>query len=292
MKKINVLILDDNFVIANKVKRRLFSANRSYRIDSGIEIYPHYLEIDNTNPKISAKSVDDYVKENEIEFLLLDRGFGHIIEPKPNNPEELDIEYVYKDNTKSGFYIEHLLEEWKRLKKSSLKAIKGAIVYTYDDYRELNKQGEVIKDEIVNELVSILPRKCKLDVLLAYSDIYKIAEIDLYEGYAEEGVIKLGKKNEFVLYGIFVGELLYHKIIQMLSVRNLQSIKDKKATLLYRLAILYLIFISISVGGNAIFTYLFSESKVVIGVAALIFGLLLPFIILLLKPSILIDIDE
>lgn len=292
MKIIHILILDDNFVIANKVKKRIFSADRSYKYDSGIEIFPHYLKVDNTNSKAAAKEVNNYIKENEIQYLLLDRGFGEIIEPIQDNPIGLDPNYIYKDNRENGFHIENLLFELKAIKKNALAKIKGVIVYTYDDYRELNKQGDTIKEEIVHELKSILSPKCKIDVLLAYSDIYKIAEIDLYEGYEGEGIIKLGKKNEFVLYGIFVGELLYHKIIQMINVKNYGLIKERKILLFYRLIILYLIFISISVGGNAIFNYLFYQNKTIIGVVSLIFGLLVPFIILLLKPSLLIDIEE
>jgi hypothetical protein len=49
MKRIEVLILDDNFVIARKIKERLFKANVIYKHASGIEIFPYYLEVDNQN---------------------------------------------------------------------------------------------------------------------------------------------------------------------------------------------------------------------------------------------------
>ncbi len=292
MKPINILILDDNFVIADKVKRRLFSADKSYKYESGIEIFPHYIRIDNTDAKIAANTVNNYIKENDIKYLLLDRGFGEIIDPNETNNNELNSEYVYKNNDKSGFYIENLLSELKAIKKNGLSKIKGAVIYTYDDYREQNKQGDTIKEEIIHEMKSILPKKCRIDVLLAYSDIYKIAEIDLYEGYAEPGIIKLGKRNEFVLYGIFVGELLYHKIVQMVNINKMDFIKERKTAIFLRLFILYLIFISLSIGGNAIYNYLFSENSLMIGVVSLIFGLMIPLIILFLKPSILIDIEE
>ncbi|MDB5227823.1 MAG: hypothetical protein JWN78_2016 [Bacteroidota bacterium] len=292
MKRVDILILDDNFIIAKMVKKRFFNADKTYKHESLIELFPHYLEVDNNDYQKAAVSVNDYIRENNIRYLLLDRGFGKIIEPIINNSENLDVHYVYKDNNQAGYHIEELLLSLKQLKNSSLSKIKGVIIYTYDDYREVDKQGEVIKEEILDSVKIILPAKCKIDVLLAYSDIYKIANVDLYEGYSGAGIIKLGKKNDFLLYGIFVGELLYHKAIQMISLRSINFIKEKRVFMLCRLLILYLIFISISVGANAIFTFLFKESKILIGVVALLFGLLLPIAILYLKPSLIIDIEE
>jgi len=295
MKKLNILILDDNFVIGHKVKKRLFTANSTYKDETGFEIFPFYIEIDNVNPKIASKEVNNFVRENNIQYLLLDRGFGELIEPQENNELDFDVSYIYRNMSKGGFKIEQLLSHWKQINNNSLKDIKGLIVYTYDDYFEADKpkQGEVIKEEIINKLDSILPSKCKFDVLLAYSNIYKIANVDLYEGYNDEtGIIKLGKKNGFLLYGIFVGELLYHKLIQMTSVRSASNIKSKKTRLFYRLIILYLIFISLNLGSSAIFSYLFEKSNLAIGLLSLFFGIFIPFLILLLRPSLLIDIDE
>jgi hypothetical protein len=291
MKTVNILILDDNFVIAKKIKKRLFDADFVYRRNTNIQLIPHYLHVDNVSYEKAAVTVNSYVLENNIHYLLLDRGFGTIIEPKQND-YNFDYNYIYKDNAKGGYYIENLLLNWKSLKNSSIPKINGAIVYTYDDYRELNKQGDVIKQEIEEELKRILPKKCKIDVLLAYTDIYKIAEVDLYMGYAGEGVIKLGKKNEFHLYGIFVGELLYHKLIQMIAIRRVENISESKMKMFFRMLILYAIFISISVGGNAVFTYLFADNKQVVGFISLAFGLIVPLIILFLKPTLLLDIGE
>ena len=292
MKRIEVLILDDNFVIANKIKKRLFTADKIYKYASGIELYAHYLEVDNHNPEKAAIAVNNYIKENEIKYLLLDRGFGKIIEPRINNSEKLDSNYLYKDNNLKGYSVEHLLSALKNIKKNALSQVKGIIIYTYDDYRELNKQGDVIKDEIINELKNIIHKNVRIDVLLSYSDIYKLAGVDLYEGYAGEGIVKLGRKNGFILYGLFVGELLYHKTMQMIIVENNNLIKEKKIILFYRLLILYLVFISISVGANAISTYLFNKGGIMIGVVSILFGIIIPLIILLLKPSLLIDIEK
>lgn len=296
MNRINVLILDDIFVVGDNVKTRIFADDESYKHDLGFKIHPYYCsEINDKNLKEAAHIVNEEIRKNNIKYLLLDRGFGKIIEPGQDNFEGLEAGYLYKDNTVSGFKIEHLLEELDRIEKNSLHYIKGIIVYTHDDYREQSpdKYGTVVKEEIIDKL-KIIPslKNCKVDVLLAYSEIYKIAEIDLYEGYAGEGVIRIGKKNEFILYGTFVGKLLYHKLIQMISVKRSNLIKEKKVLLFYRLIILYLIFISISVGGNAIFSYLFNQGGFIVGLISLAFGILIPLIILLLKPSILIDINE
>lgn len=292
MKKINVLILDDNYIIARKVKKRLFDADNSYRYDSGIQIYLYYLEIDNDSPEKAAKAVNLCIKENEIKYLLLDRGFGKIIDPISLKNEELEKDFLYKDNTVVGYNIEDLLKEINKIKKNGLRKIKGAIVYTYDDYSEMNKEGEVIREEIINELINILPKRCSIDVLLSYSTIYKVAGVDLYEGYTGEGVIKLGRKDQFVLYGIFIGELLYHKLLQMINIRKSKIIKEKQVRLFVRIIILYLIFVSINIGGNALYSQFFAGKSALIGLVSISFALLIPFIVLVLKPNLLIDIDE
>lgn len=129
--------------------------------------------------------VDDYIRNKNIKYLLLDRGFSTIIEPEMNNEEGLDVNYLYKDNGNDGnegFYIEDLLSELVSLPNNSMHRIIGTIVYTYDNYKETNKSGNVIKEDIIDKLRPILLNQCTLDVLLSYSEIYKVAEVDLYEG--------------------------------------------------------------------------------------------------------------
>ena len=292
MKTIEVLILDDNFVIANKVKSKLFNASNSYKIDSGIEIFPHYLKVDNHDPAVAAITVNNYLRQYEITYLLLDRGFGHIIDPLTGPIGNLETNSLYKDNSIKGYYIEELLSEIKGVKNNALSRIKGVIVYTYDNYLDVNKEGEVIKGEIIYELKGVLHSTCEIDVLLTYTDIYKIAEIVLYEGYTGEGLVKIGQKKDFVLYGMFVGELLYHKLMQMINTRNYNLIKKKRGRLVYSLAILYLVLICINIGVNAISFSLFKDNNLTVGVLSLLFGLMLPIVVLWLKPSILLDFGE
>jgi hypothetical protein len=290
MKKINILILDDNFVIANKIKKRLFEADNSYRYNSGIQIFPYYLEVDNDNPFEAAKVVNNYIKENEIQYLLLDRGFGKIIEPTISDSENLNNEYLYKDNTVVGYFVENLLKEINKIKHNELKNIKGVIVYTYDDYRELKKESEIVKEEIINELISILPKRCSVDVLLSYSNLYKTAGVSLYECYSGEGTIRLGRKEHFLLYGLFMGELLYHKLLQMINARTSELIKNKQMLISIRIVVLYLIFISINIGANALYSSFFQGKNVLI-VVSIFFSILIPFVILFFKPSLLIDLE-
>ncbi len=292
MKKIDVLILDDNFVIARKLKKRLFDADRNYRYKSGVQIFPHYIEIDNTDPANSAEKVNSFIIENNITYLLLDRGFGEIIDGDEINAEEFSRGVLYKDNTKGGFLIEELLTNIKTIKNNALSNIKGVIVYTYDQYRSLNIEGEPIKEEIVDKLTSLFSNKCQIDVLLAYSEIYKIAGIDLYEGYAGEGIVKIGKKENFILYGLFCGELLYHKLLQMISLINQKIIREKKSQLIYRILVLFLVFTSINIGANALYNSFFEDGSVLIGFTSLLFAIIIPLIILLFRPSLLIDIEK
>jgi hypothetical protein len=292
MKSIKVLILDDNFVIANKVKSKLFNASNGYKIDSGIEIFPHYLKVDNNDPAVAAITVNNYLRQHEITYLLLDRGFGHIVDSSVGTNDNLEANSLYKDNSIKGYYIEELLSQIKGVKNNALSQIKGVIVYTYDNYLDVNKEGEVIKGEIIYELKDLLHTMCKIDVLLTYTDIYKIAEIDLYEGYTGEGLVKIGLKRDFVLYGMFVGELLYHKLLQMINARNYNLIKKKRGRLVSSLVILYSVLICINLGVNAISLYLLKDNNIIAGALSLLFGLLLPIVILWLKPSILLDIEE
>ena len=292
MKKVNVLILDDNFIIANKLKKRLFDADNHYKFNTGIQIFPHYIEIDNIDYKKSVKDVNNYIIENSISYLLLDRSFGKILDGDEYNNDELKKGIIYKDNDVGGYYIEALLQELLRIRNNALNRIKGIIIYTYDDYRTDKKEGEAIKEEIIEKFANLQIRRTNIDVLLSYSTIYKIAGVNLYEDLSRRGITKLGKKDNFVLYGLFCGELLYHKLIQMINNRNLVRIKNRKFNLFYKLIALFLIFTSINLGANGLYYYLFRSGGISLIFLSFLFAFLVPIIILLLKPEFLIDLEK
>ena len=71
MKPINVLILDDNSVIANKIKERLYDADAIYKQNTNVELVPIYLEVDNVDHKKAATLVNSKVLENNIDYLFI-----------------------------------------------------------------------------------------------------------------------------------------------------------------------------------------------------------------------------
>lgn len=292
MKLVQVLILDDNFVIARTIRRRLFEADGIYKHGSGVQIVPHWLEVDNEDPQKAAEMVNDYMNRNNVHYLLLDRGFSVLSEG--TDPQDSSGKtYIFRDGTKGMYFVEQMLGILRGIPGNKLQQVKGVIVYTYDDYKQFNKYGEMVKEEIVSAFGSILPSTCKLDVLLSYSNIYRVAEIDLYDGWEGTGVIRLGRKDNFVLYALFVGELLYHKLILMIDKRRVEATKTAKRSALTKLIAFFLIYISLSLGVSSLFEAIDLQSNHLTNAILLIsFAVLLPLVILWLRPALLIDIDD
>ncbi len=292
MKTINVLLLDDNFIIANKIKKRIFEADSLYKFNSNFHIHTYYQEIDNSNVSNGAEQMNLFIKSQNIEYLLLDRGFGKIVDPEIEPLSSLDNTCVYKDNSVKGYNVEELLLELKNKNNSNLNSIKGILIYTYDDYRTINKEGEIIREEIIGNLETIIPKNCYVDILLTYSSIYKIANKNLYFAFNGHGVFKLGRKDDFQLYGIFIGELLYHKLSHVINIKKFKILKERKKSIILKIIILYLIVISINVGSNALYSLIFEGINKLYGFVSILFALILPLIVLKFLPGYLIDFDD
>lgn len=144
-QKINALILDDNEIVADCLKKRIFKANESHCDFTGIEIIPHFLRIDLCDVNRSAQEIASAIISEEIDILLLDRGFYGIIDPsKAPKYSTLNNDSLYCAKDDKGQLIEDIL---KLIPKEKFKRISAVIVYTYDEeYAEPEQIRQIMRD--------------------------------------------------------------------------------------------------------------------------------------------------
>lgn len=293
--KFNVLILDDNETIGENIKKRIFKANSSNYSFSGIEVIPHFLTIDISDLANSAKKINQFINSNNIDYLLLDRGFYHIIDPKLNSDyNHLDKKYLYtiKADLKNGIKIEKILE---MIPQRDFKKIKGVIVYSYD------ASDDYIEPAQIKQLyVNLLPEKFNeknIEIILTNSKVYKLSGLQLYidqELPENKNMTVIGLKSDFKLYGLFMGEILYHRVISMVDRARKSTILTKRKLVVRNLIILFLSFTALTIGGNALYEILSEKVKsdYFLLFSSIVFALLIPLFILAVKPELLIDIDN
>ncbi|MTI29948.1 hypothetical protein, partial [Xanthovirga aplysinae] len=127
-KKINTLIIDDNPVIGDCIGKRILKANSLY-IENP-EIVPTFMEMDLTHKIKSLKLIEGFILNNQVEILLLDRGYYRVYDPvKDEDYKNLNDKYLYSPSGDKGMKIENLLSSFSA---KSLNKIKGIIIYTYD----------------------------------------------------------------------------------------------------------------------------------------------------------------
>lgn len=292
--KINVLILDDNLMIGDCIKKRIFKANEAKFSSSIAEIKPYYLQIDISKKEIAVEKIETFIASHEINFLLLDRGFYNLIDPKTNTGfSNLSSGNIYLKKNDEGIKIEQIL---KLVSKEILKKIKGLIVYTYDD----NYGGYVEPAHIKQMVIDVMPdnfNKEYVDIVLSHSEVYNLSNLRLYqlkEVKNHPDLMILGKKAEFMLYGLFIGEILYHRIIAMVQKENERIQLSKQEGVRRNIILLFVIFTCLNLGGEALFNLLSKSGSndLLLVVLSLGFALFLPIIILLLRPNWLINLDE
>lgn len=127
--------------------------------------------------------------------------------------------------------------------------------------------------------------------------MYDVAGIDLYEGWGEEeveGFLFHGNKPDFALYGLFIGEILYHKIVRNIELKNKKKAKSKVTFATRNLALLFVVFTALSIGGNAAYNYASQQLNNDFGllILTMVFSLAFPILILIIKPEWLLNIEE
>ena len=109
----------------------------------------------------------------------------------------------------------------------------------------------------------------------------------MYDGYCNDSNDPnwaiLGQNKNFALYGFIVAELVYNKINYQVAAKRTMRMKSRlKRTGTY-IAILYITFISLSIGSNAIYNFVYDYFS---GNSIPIIFLVFPFSFLIrMRPS-------
>ena len=292
MKVYNVLILDDVKEIGDCISDRMKCVNSFYSSRFGIRIEPHYIRVDIKNPVI-AEEIAQCINTNKIDYLLLDRGFSPILNSEEEKLQNLDSEHLWAE--KKSVWIEAILQ---KIPQETYNQIKGIIIYTYDP-----RKGTVesLPSFIIDKCVSVLPKKFNedniIDVFSSYPEIYEVAELKL-KPYPYDDSINyrdMGKKPDLKLYGLFMGEILYHRVISMINQREKKRLIEKKHFYIKNILILFFVFTGLSIGGNALYNMLVQSTGfnlLSLLVISAVFSLFLPIFLLLTKPKSLISIDN
>jgi len=292
---VTVLLLDDNEIIADCIEKRLLKASQTFLETTQVEILPIHLKIDNSNPVKAGKEIENYLKENHIDFLLLDRGFFDIIDPEIVNDELLDPDTLYIRRDAKSVKVTEILEN---VNFGKIKGLKGVILYTYDEPSHTSK-WYVEPAKIKQELKRSLQNKVSsdfIDIVLTNSEIYHLASLKLYDPNPKQvgDYLFQGKKSDFKLYGLFMGEILYHRILKLFDKQQNRFLKLKKGKVKTKLVLLFIIFTSLSIGGNTIYSIFIKkiDSDLELFLFSIVFSLLFPALILTLKPHWIIDLED
>lgn len=292
-KKVNVLILDDNEIIADNVKKRIFKANESHSASLGFEVIPHHIIIDINNLSDAAEKITAEVTSKKIDVLLLDRGFYNIIDPVTEQKyRSLDSNMLYCRKGDKGHNIEDIL---RLIHKDTFKGVSSVIIYTYDD--ETYSEPALIK-QVIRDVLPPQFDKNAIDVILTYPEIYKLSDLKLYKeptdvnGFSDIELI--GPKSDFMLYGLFMGEILYHRTVSLVKKRQQNLFQARKTHLQRRLFLFFGIFTFLNLGANALYNLLSRDTHTnfLLLITSLAFALILPALILQIKPEWVIDIED
>jgi hypothetical protein len=182
-----------------------------------ININPIYVKIDTGLLKEARQQIEYCIISNNIHFLILDRGFFDIIDPEDNKITGLDNATLYIAKEAKSIKITEIL---KGIEFSRTKSLKGVVLYTYDELSN-DSDGHVEPAHLKNELIKIFGLNrdiIDIDIVLTNTEIYRLASLTLYHNNPQKiGVYQeLGKKSDFKLYGLFMGEILYHRILRII----------------------------------------------------------------------------
>lgn len=277
MKEYNVLILDDITFVGEHLEKRFFETSRFYSENLGIELKPHFEPVQIGDCyKETLKNIGDSIVQHKIDYLILDRGFNYIENIKGDR---------FSVKTEGKIYVDKLLKD---IPNEYYKRIKGIIIYTYIP-EEL--ENDFNKEKFVESIYEILLKRINkenIQIILCNSEIYKLARLKLY-GYDYDGINHkisnvTGSISEFKLYGLFMGEILYHRLIQMINKQKNILITKGRGHNTICFVIYFLAFTGLSIGSNALYNFLLDNH---IGKGFLLFvcSLLIPMFILLTNPK-------
>ena len=199
--------------------------------------------------------------------------------------------------------MDAILKELTIRRPKEMKRLKGVILYTYDSRGDVFKRTEpaTLRQNIRKGLPDEFDPK-KIDLLLTYTKVYEPARLTLYENKIidDTNYIRMGKKSDFVLYGVFVGEILFHRILHLNERSRIARFRQKNGFRLRNLLLLFLVFTSINLGSNLIgqrVAEIGTDSGGVRDSAlwlalCIVTGLLLPALVILLRPDWIFPIED
>ncbi|MBL7137041.1 MAG: hypothetical protein ISS81_10720 [Candidatus Marinimicrobia bacterium] len=291
-KTINVLILDDNELVVECLTEKFLTTNQLFCEMTNINIVPYYLKIDLIE---GAVQIEEYLIKNSIHYLLLDRGFITIYDPENISNSKLNKDKLYISKSEKSIKINEIL---KKVNFNKIKKLDGAILYTYDE-PEATSEWYVKPETIKQDLKNIIGNKVdkeNIEVILTNSEIYKYANyrlFDLQQEKTDDRYIILGEKADFKLYGLFLGEILYHRVLKFVNKKHQIFIKARKTNINRKVLLLFIIMSSLTIGANSLYGIVsrYIDNNVIVCLSSLIFSLILPIIILFVKPEWIIDIE-
>jgi hypothetical protein len=285
-RRLNVLIIDDIQLIGKKILERLIILNDKY-YDDYIDLNPNYYHYDvKQSFETCVSEIHNIIFRNEIEYLLLDRGFNRIVdETYKHEFPDLNIDnFVYSDmRYNDRITADQLLFELTKRDKL-LNKILGIIVYTYDPN---NKSRAVVQQEIFNHLPKNF-KKENLLVIESNSEIYKSADLVLHhlDYLANYPYIRMhNTKKDLMLYGLFMGEILYNQIRYHYFSKRIRSMEKYKASYLGYYLFAYFLFITINLSSNLLSESIFNTYELSWGLVFAIFGVVIPWAIIWYKPE-------
>jgi len=295
-KTYNILLLDDNDIIASCIQKRLLKASQTFYDTTQIDINPIHLQIDIRNLNEARQRIEKSLVDNNIHFLLLDRGFFDIVDPATHTDiSGLDKNTLYIGKEAKSIKITEIL---KGVNFSKTKSLKGVVLYTYDE-PSLTSEWYVEPAQIKKDIKQTIGDRLNpenIDIVLTNSEIYHLANLRLYDNNPKQvgNYLEQGKKSDFMLYGLFMGEILYHRILKLIDKQQKKTLSKKKSSLNTKLILLFIIFTSLSIGGNAIYTFAMQKIQSNLGLLllSLVFSIILPILILIIKPEWIISLDD
>lgn len=293
IKKLNVLVLDDNKIIVESLTKRIQSSAVRNLEFTNLQIVVHHLELPLQDDQQAAGQIKAAIKTMDIDILLLDREFHSIIDPKVGEEHSrLNGEKLYLKKHENSKKIEDILA---RLQEKDFHGVSGVIVYTYLEPDSFEESGAIRArlEEILGDKFD----RDAIEVIQTNLEIYQGTGRKLYvyeDVPAHEELESIGEKGEFVLYGRFMGEILYNRIVSLRKIKRYGKLFLAKTALMQRNTILlFLVFTGLNIGAT-IMCDILKEKINRWGLLAfgVVLAIGLPLSVLWKKPEWVVTVDD
>ena len=312
MEKLNVLVLDDNPFVGKTIKEKITAldnqAHEHGKNPSTPTVHVKYIDGKEHQYYGFGKSFKNAVAEKlanvPFHYLLLDLHYQHINfdatdESKSEvaiNVDEKETQHITDWNLIDGRlsvsvrdYLQQTAYQttqlFNELKSDNVKTIehfkkslRGIIIYTYSP--NPNRDELETKKKDLADVLGI--NKNKIEIIAAQQEFFQTADFELYKTHKiTSGLVSIGLKSNYKLYGALLGAMLYHKIMG--------KHREQKSKSRIRLFLSYLLAVSIALGNNGLYDFVRGQ----MGINPLFISafIILPVVAYLIKPQRLIDAD-